>query len=212
MAAKDHTGARFGRLVALESRGHNKHKHPLWLCRCDCGKEVVSQFPRRLSCGCLQREKARERMQRINKTHGFSCELWYQRWSKMIYRCTNPSDKYWKDYGGRGITVCERWLYPNNFYADMGAPPIGCSLDRIDNDGPYSPENCRWTDMKTQARNKSNNRRITHDGITLSLADWGDRVGMRGNVIQKRIGRGWTVREALTLPHGARLRHAIAAA
>ena len=118
----------------------------------------------------------------------------------MISRVANPNIRQWADYGGRGITVCDRWREFENFAKDMGStfsPEL--QLDRIDNDGPYSPENCRWATRTEQARNKRNNRRIEVNGVTLTLVEWSERLGIDQDNISNRLRRGWTVERALEL-------------
>jgi hypothetical protein len=160
------TGKQFGywRVLAIhpERVRHGRARRAvsvLWLCRCVCGSERVvfgTNLRRGLStsCGCRSREKTRERSTR----HGHACRgkvtSVYTRWVGMLHRCFNPNDKYYRHYGGRGITVCERWLDFVNFLADMGDPPAGLSLERINNDGPYSPDNCKWATASEQVRNR----------------------------------------------------------
>ena len=162
----DLAGKRFGRWTVLaihpERVRHGRARkavNVLWLCRCDCGTErvVFGMNLRRglsTSCGCRTREKTRER----NTRHGHACRgkvtSAYSRWVSMLQRCFNPNDKEYRHYGGRGITVCERWLDFVNFFADMGDPPRACRSIASTIDGDYGPDNCRWADAKQQRQNR----------------------------------------------------------
>lgn len=203
----DLTGQRFGRLLVLqmspERRG--KRKDVAWICRCDCGKItcVVTGALRHghsKSCGCLNLEILRApREHRRNANH--KRNSYRRRWKAMVSRCTNPLNHAWKDYGGRGIKVCDRWLDFENFYQDMGDPPDpSYTLDRIDNNGPYSPENCRWVTRAEQQRNRRNNLIIEAFGERKCLMDWARdercRVGDEG--LRRRIKHGWEPESAIT--------------
>lgn len=126
----------------------------------------------------------------------------YQIWAQMKSRCTNPNNRKWKDYGGRNIKVCDRWLNSfENFLEDMGTRPSPKhSLDRIDVNGDYTLENCRWSDQKTQQNNKRTNLFITWSGRTLTLAQWSREIGISRQSLKKRIDNGWTIDRALTEP------------
>lgn len=147
-----------------------------------------------------------------NKRHGHTCGTGetpeYSCWCDMKRRCISPKRKDFKNYGGRGIRVCERWLIFENFFADMGTKPSPAhSIERRDNDGNYCTENCYWATRKEQRRNTSRSRKITFEGKTLSLFDWADLMKMSQIVLQMRLKRGWTVEKALTRPlRPARLR------
>jgi hypothetical protein len=127
----------------------------------------------------------------------------YRVWQVMHRRCYDKKFVKYPRYGGRGIGVCDRWQQFENFLADMGEPPTAThQIDRIDNDGPYSPENCRWVTGKENCANKGANIRLTYQGETLILAEWARRLNLDPEVVRKRIHRGWTADQALTLPHG----------
>ena len=147
-------------LVRLEER------YTMWSCRCDCGKKVkVKAFHLKSghtkSCGCLRKEIAKIGKHKI--THNMSKTPEYKAWNNMKNRCNNPNNKDYKDYGGRGIKVCDHWLESfENFYSDMGDKPfpkILYSIDRVDNNGDYTPENCKRTTQKQQANNRRNNKK-----------------------------------------------------
>ena len=167
---KNLTGQRFGRLVVIERSGSDKYRRAMWKCQCDCGEIRVEYSTNLLggrvnSCGCLRAEKNRNRI-----THGKRKSRLYCVWSDMKNRCYNPKIHNYHRYGGRGITICDEWR--NDFQAfyewamangyDENAPYMQCTIDRIDNDKGYSPDNCRWVDMKVQNNNKSNNRKVVN--------------------------------------------------
>jgi hypothetical protein len=119
----------------------------------------------------------------------------------MRKRCLRKTNENYKNYGGRGIKVCRRWLDSfTNFYADMGPKPAGAQLDRINNDGPYSPENCRWVSPKENANNRGNNRRLTYAGETKTLAEWSLELGNNPDLVGLRLKQGWPIEDAVTLP------------
>lgn len=172
MSAKDISGQRFGRYTAIYRNGESSSRSALWRCRCDCGTEadvVGSQLRlgRAQSCGCLARELLGNRV----RTHGLSKTREYQIWRAMVNRCTKAYDRLWGRYGGRGIRVCGAWLDSfETFIRDMGPrPSTRHSLDRVDNDGPYSPENCRWATWTEQARNRRNTKL---DAVTATQIRW----------------------------------------
>lgn len=129
-------------------------------------------------------------------------------WRTMHQRCSDPRSRSFPDYGGRGITVCERWNDFEAFVADMGPRPSAQhSIDRIDPGGPYSPENCRWATPQEQARNRSSNRRVTHQGQTKTVAEWADVAGLLPTTLLWRLDHGWDVEAALTVPVLSQLTH-----
>lgn len=123
-------------------------------------------------------------------THGKSKSPVFFVWSGMVQRCINPNNAKYADYGGRGIAVCERWQSFESFYADMGDRPAGMSLDRIDNDGPYSPENCRWATRAQQARNTRRTILVTSDGTTMPLVDLAPVTGLSYSTLKRRYQQG----------------------
>jgi len=157
-----------------------------WLLRCRCGSVVERQSShvvagRSRSCGC--------RPNRGNTQHGAYRTAEHRTWRHMIERCTSPTGCDWPDYGGRGITVCERWLEFANFLADMGPRPKGTSLDRIDVDGNYEPSNCRWATATVQARNTRRALMVEIDGETKPLKEWCELRGIAYSYAYARLYR-----------------------
>jgi len=203
MGAKpiDILGQRFGKLTVVQmTERQNQKQSCMWLCQCDCGgnKVVPSHHLRQglvTHCGCTRHVTHFK-----SGTHFKTKTPVYRAWRGIKERCKNPHDKRWGYYGGRGITVCDRWSSFENFYADMGDPPPGTSLDRIDNNGPYSPENCRWATSKQQQRNKRNNRIVSYNGESLPISEWCEKLSIGYQVLYFRITHGWSIERALLQP------------
>jgi hypothetical protein len=124
----------------------------------------------------------------------------YRTWGAMITRCTNPKVNNYADYGGRGITVCERWRTFENFLADMGVRPQGRTIERLDNEKGYEPGNCAWTTPKDQARNRRDNCLLTHDGRTQTLSAWAEQLGISKEALRARLHAGWPVERIVAAP------------
>lgn len=171
---KDLVGQRFGRLTVVKFYGKDKHSHNLWLCKCDCGNEKIvatSDFKRTNSCGCLARELTVKR----NTTHGKTHDRLYRVYNHIKDRCYRKTSRGYPYYGARGIKMCEEWLnYFTKFYewATNNGYKDGLTIDRIDVNSDYTPENCRWVGWVTQQNNKQNTIWITYNDITQSLAQW----------------------------------------
>jgi hypothetical protein len=171
----DLTGMRFVRLLVKEKCGYDGKS--LWRCVCDCGNECVVRSPhlrsgKQVSCGCLRTEKAVARLTKHGQSRANKITRQYQCWSNMRERCNNPNNVRYERYGGRGISVCERWQNSfENFVADMGEMPAKLTLDRIDPNGNYEPANCRWASYKEQSRNKTNNVVVHLDGAQMLRED-----------------------------------------
>lgn len=167
-------GVRFGRLVVLRKAASRKG-HAMWYCQCDCGNEILTlsaslRSNRTTSCGCARRELVALAF----TTHGASKGKTYSTWSNMKRRCLDPSNPCYRNYGGRGIAVCEEWRSFEGFYRDMGDRPDGATIERIDVNKGYSKDNCIWATKLDQARNKRNTIRITINGETRPLMEWAE--------------------------------------
>jgi hypothetical protein len=200
--ARDLTGLRSGRLVVASRIGKNKSGNSIWECRCDCGtvKPITSnnflcKKPTQ-SCGCLLREASRARRLK----HGKSGTGEYNSWKGMFARCDDPLDAGYKNYGGRGIKICERWRVFENFLADMGPRPIGTTLDRHNNNKGYEPANCRWATWDQQANNRRTCRVIDAHGKSLTVQQWAKETGIKGVTIRARIKSGWDPIRAISTP------------
>lgn len=206
MIRKDLTGQRFGQLQVL-GLDHAINGAVFWKCKCDCGNDRIIRANSLMtgnssSCGCLQRKRATH----ANTTHGGASRRkgehpLYQTWANMRARCEKPYNNRYETYGARGIKVCERWKSFENFRNDMEPtwkPHL--SVERINNDGHYCPENCRWATDHEQARNTRSNRWIEFNGKRMILADWAKETGISHSLISYRLKVGWTIADALTTP------------
>lgn len=205
-------GKRFGQLVVISLAPRATSGNTRYNCRCDCGKSsTVTASHLRLgktqSCGHLRAEAA-ARATIAATTHGMRNTNTYSVWNSMLNRCRNPKVPNYPSYGGRGITVCPQWYRFETFFADMGVCPQGLSIDRYpDVDGNYEPGNCRWATNAQQQRNKRNTIHLTHKGITKSLRDWEDDLGLPKEVIYGRIKNGWSPERAIEVPYQANKAH-----
>jgi hypothetical protein len=202
----------FGRLLVIDVgravAGPPAGRVRTAICRCLCGNDALSfqqignlNHGKVRSCGCLKSEVTRARQTKHGHARaGVRRTPEYEAYLAMLGRCHNPNDADYPNWGGRGIEVCERWRgNPSAFLVDMGPRPSAQhSLGRIDNDGPYSPENCRWEVKVEQIRNRSNTRRIEFNGETLTLKEWATRLGVKYITLYMRLREGWPVERALT--------------
>lgn len=197
------TGRKFGRLTVIGLGPIVRPYKRTWICVCDCGNQIAARGEalrsgNTQSCGC----KARESIARACTTHGHARrgqrDRAYKTWQKMLRRCLTKTDAAFHRYGGKGITVCERWLQFENFLADMGQPPQRHSIDRIDGTKGYSPENCRWATSKEQAVNRCSTVFVEHNGERLCAKDWARKLNIRYSTLLRRINAGWPVDKALT--------------
>lgn len=204
----DFANQRFGRLVALKKVGKNERGQSRWLCKCDCGNMVTVTASnlkpygkKNFGCGCQMGK---------NIKHGLIHTRLYNIWAKIKERCSNPYNKDFPRYGGRGIFICEEWQEFKVFYdwAMENGYDDSLQIDRKNNDGPYSPDNCRWVTVKTNSNNKRNNHFITYNGETKTIAQWGELLGIKHQTLRSRIvTRGWDVERAFTTPIFKRGRH-----
>ncbi len=206
---EDLTGQKFGKLTVIaraENHVQPSGKHYVqWLCRCECGNEVVVRAANlkkghTRSCGCLIKE--------TNSTHGLKKTRLYVVWRDIKIRCYNPNARNFKDYGAKGVTVCDEWK--NDFKAfydwaisngyNKDAKRGECTIDRIDNNSGYCPQNCRWVDNLAQQNNRTNNRFLTHKGKTHTVAEWSRILNIPSHVLYARLYSGWSVEKTLTTP------------
>lgn len=206
---KDEVGNKYGLLTVLRYSHNDNHGNKWWVCKCDCGKETVTNgcYLRNgdtRSCGCLL-DTARGSAKR---THGESSSRLYGTWMNMKWRCTKGHGNYTKNYGDRGIRVCDEWL--NNFSAfrdwayangyDENAPYGQCTIDRIDVNGNYEPSNCRWVTMKEQANNTRRNIVLEFQNERHTVPEWANLTGISARIIRRRLSLGWGIKETLTTP------------
>jgi hypothetical protein len=194
---KDITGRNFGYLSVIRYvKTHNNRA--FWECQCICGR-VTSVRSNNLvsgttkSCGCLFKDRV--------TTHGKSKSPIYQVWRDMLKRCYKDDSKVYEGYGSRGIIVCDSWHKFEDFYKDMGDPPfVAASLDRIDNNGDYTKENCRWATTKQQSDNRNNTLWLTYKGETKTSSQWALQLGIPSYTIRNRIRCGWDADRIFTTP------------
>ena len=200
---EDLTGKRYGRLTVIKRVHKDGEKCSHWLCKCDCGNETTViacnlKAGRTQSCGCLNREAAKT----AHTTHGHTGTRIYNVYHKMIDRTINPNDKSYKDYGGRGIKICDEWL--NDFvsfynWSIANGYKDGLTIDRIDVNGGYNPQNCRWATPKDQANNRRSNVNITYKGQTQTMMQWAELLNINYITLWKRIKQyHWSIERAFT--------------
>lgn len=211
MAKSTSPGTVFGRLTVLEElpaekTPDGKRLHRKVLCRCECGNQKLVTAPNlrsgnTRSCGCLHVETCKSMLTK----HGKAGTPAYVTWKSMVARCTCRGAASWPNYGGRGIQVCDRWMTGENgrsafecFLEDMGERPEGSSIERLDCEGDYSPENCVWADATQQSRNRRTVKLFELDGETRCLTEWAELHEISASTVRSRLGRGWTLSRALT--------------
>ena len=206
MGRIDCTGQIFGRLTVtglgyVGSR-YNGNPYRGLVCECECGNRVTIREDRILSgktksCGCLRDETRGKSSITHNKTNTST----YHIWSTIKDRCNNKNSKGWIRYGGRGISMCDRWSNSfENFLLDMGERPEGLQIDRIDNNGNYELNNCRWVTISQNSRNRRSNVNLTYKGETHTLVEWSEIMGVTENTLANRRKKGWDIERLLTKP------------
>ena len=198
------TGQKFGRLIVLE-RAIKKGKNAYWLCECNCPehtKVIVSSShltkEHTRSCGCLKKEIVKI----ASRTHGMSHTRLNRIWRGMRKRCYNSKNKQYKNYGGRGITVCEEWQEFQPFYdwAMANGYKDDLTIERIGTNGNYEPSNCKWATQKEQQNNRRNNHLVKYNGEEKTIAQLANEYGLNYQTLLRRLQKGWTIESALTAP------------
>ncbi len=200
MQVIDLVGQKFGKWIVLNRAGrHHIRNRIMWFCMCECGvlRDVVGDSLRigaSQSCGCLRKERTSE----ASRTHGATGSRTYVSWASMIQRCSNPKNTDYHSYGGRGISVCSKWVKSfEEFYSHMGERPEGLTLDRIDNEGNYEPGNCRWATTAQQAINTRRVVLIECNNEMLPVTIAARKVGLSHQTVFSRIKAGWLTEELL---------------
>lgn len=194
-------GKRFGRLLVISKACSNRWGESFMMCQCSCGnKKSISLSKIRRgetkSCGCLSRELTSERLTKHGKTHSSIFNIWIS----MKARCLNKGNHAYKNYGKRGIKICKRWMEFKNFYKDMGDKPCNLSLDRINNNGNYSPKNCRWATRKEQSNNCRTNNKLSLNGKIRNVTEWASILNISPFTLFNRKYIGWSDEKILTHP------------
>jgi len=200
-------GKKYGRLTVLERALRKNSIRAFWICRCTCGNTVTlsSQYLQgspKPSCGCWPKEVLAITLKKAREhhpvKHGMYGTATYKSWVGMKSRCLDKNYPQYHHYGGRGVKVHPLWIDDfQAFYDFMGERPVGCSLDRIDNDKGYFPGNVRWADNLTQQNNKRNNVFYEYDGRRMTLPQWGRFLDIDSKTLGSRIRKGWTLERAL---------------
>lgn len=207
---KDITGQKFGKVTVIDRDHQGRNSEWYWICRCDCGNiTVVSGYRLRSghtkSCGCLQEEQRRKG---FNKTHGMTDTRIYYEWSNMKARCYNKNGNMYYAYGGRGISVCDEWRTSFVTFMEWALShgyTDEMTLDRIDVNGNYCPENCRWIPPRKQYLNRSDNHIVEAFGQKKTIKEWADETGLKYDTIERRINAyGWTPERAVSEPAAKR--------
>lgn len=196
---QDLSGMRFGRLTAIKLSSKRSGRKTYWLCKCDCGREKtvrtdILKNGSTLSCGCLKKEQDKVNLLsgQGRVKHGYSKTRLYHIWRSMHNRCNNSKDKRFERYGSRGISICSDWDDINNFvqWALENGYADNLSIDRINVNGNYEPDNCRWANISVQANNKTNNVLINYDGQTRTISEWAKQYNLNRDLISNRYKRG----------------------
>lgn len=203
MKAAQLSGLRFGRLTVMHRGPNNQLGRSQWICQCDCGNVAIklgvnltAEVTR--SCGCYMQESRKSIGEKTRKHSALGTKE-YNSWQAMRKRCNYPAEHNYANYGGRGIQVCERWDSFGLFLQDMGHAPTALhSLDRIDVNGHYAPENCRWATAVEQCNNRRNNLRVRYMGEERTVAEWARLLGVNANMVVKRLRSNWSPERALT--------------
>lgn len=193
---EDLSGKQFGFWKVLERAENNSCGSARWLCECECGKRKILRANtlkngESKSCGCHKND--------YNRTHGGKGTRLYEIWRHMRYRCENPKNQAYEHYGARGISVCEEWHDFVSFreWAIQNGYNDTLSIDRINNDKGYSPDNCRWADARTQMNNRNMCHKIEFMGEKLTISQWAKRLGISRSTLHNRLDRGWSIEDAL---------------
>ena len=217
-------GSLFTRLTVTGLVGRNKQQNIIWECLCSCGNKTKAttadlRSGNTRSCGCLQKEKATIHLLSISVTHGLSKDIngkktrLFRIWTGIKTRCFNEHDKAFKNYGGRGISLCSEWLNFESFHnwAVENGYLDTLSIERKDTNGDYMPDNCTWVTAKVQANNRRGNRLIEYRGKTQTMAQWSNQYEISIATLFSRLERGWSIEKALIAPIGKNYRKKVGA-